>query len=80
MARRRAEANPDDSMYARYISILTLGIPSMSLEDLKNLTVFQIIDLFERFTLKVQSDIDLKIRLAGGSPDKQAENWMKPLH
>ena len=80
LAKLRAEANPDDSMFGRYISVLTLGIPSMSLEDLENLTVFQIMDLFERFTLKVQSDIDLKVRLAGGSPDKQAENWMKPLH
>lgn len=80
LAKRRVEANPDDSMFSRYISVLTIGLNSMSVEDLKNLTVFQINDLFERFTLKVQSDIDLKIRLAGGTSDNQAENWMKPLH
>lgn len=79
LAKRRAEANPDDSMFGRYISILAIGL-HMSIESLKKLTVFQITDLFERFTLYVQYDTDLKVRLAGGTPDNPAENWMKPLH
>lgn len=79
LAKRRAEANPDDSMFSRYISILAIGL-HMSIEDLLNLTVFQITDLFERFGLWTQSDIDLRIRLAGGTPNNQPENWMKPLH
>ena len=79
LAKRRAEANPDDSMFSRYISILAIGL-HMSIEDLKNLTVFQITDLFERFSLWTQSDMDIRIRLAGGTLDNQPENWMKPLH
>ena len=79
LAKRRAEANPDDSVFGRYISILAIGL-HMSIESLKKLTVFQITDLFERFTLYVQYDTDLRIRLAGSAPDSPAENWMKPLH
>ena len=73
IARRRAEANPDDSMFSRYISILAIGL-HMSIEDLLNLTVFQITDLFERFSLWTQSDVDLRIRLAGGTPNDQPDN------
>lgn len=79
LAKRRAEANPDDSMQSRFISILAIGL-HMSIEDLNNLTVFQITDLFERFSLWTQNDIDLRVRLAGGTPNDQPENWMKPLH
>jgi len=58
---------------------LAIGL-HMSIEDLNNLTVFQITDLFERFSLWTQNDIDLRVRLAGGTPNDQPENWMKPLH
>jgi hypothetical protein len=25
-------------------------------------------------------DVDLKVRLAGGKPDSEVENWMKDIH
>jgi len=42
--------------------------------------MFQIYDLIERFSLWVNWDLDVRQRLAGGKPSKEAENWMKSLH
>ena len=78
VAEQKGEAN--NSIFVRYLSILTIGIPSMSLEDCLNLTMFQLFDLVERYMLYVNWDLDIKARLAGGKPDKPVENWMKDLH
>lgn len=68
------------SMFSQYLSILTIAIGSMSLTDLSNLTMYQIYDLIERYTLYLNWDLDVRSRLAGGKPDKPAENWMKNIH
>lgn len=70
----------NESIFSRYLSILTVGIPSMSLESCLNLTVYQLFDLVERFNLYFEWDIDLRVRLAGGTPKTEAENWMKSIH
>lgn len=79
---RVAEQNgsANQSIFSQYTSILTIGIQSMSLHDLLNLTMFQILDLMERYMLYVNWDMDVRTRLAGGKPDKQPDNWMKNLH
>ena len=68
------------SMFSQYLSVLTIAIGSMSLTDLSNLTMYQIYDLIERYTLYLNWDLDIRSRLAGGKPDKPAENWMKNIH
>ena len=68
------------SMFSQYLSILTIAIGSMSLTDLSNLTMYQIYDLIERYTLYLNWDLDIRSRLAGGNPDKPIENWMKQIH
>lgn len=68
------------SMFSQYLSILTVAIGSMSLKDLCDLTMYQIYDLIERYTLYLNWDLDIRSRLAGGKPDKPAENWMKNIH
>lgn len=70
----------NDSVFARYISILSVGLASMTVQDCISLTMFQLFDLVERFTLFTEWDIDLRVRLAGGSPKTEAENWMKNIH
>ena len=69
-----------DSIFARQLSILTIGLKSMSLQDLLDLTMYQLYDLMERYTLYLNWDLDVKSRLAGGKPEKQAEDWMKNIH
>lgn len=70
----------NESVLTRYVSILTLGTNSMSLNDCINLNMFQLFDLMERYSAFVEWDIDLRVRLAGGKPDKQVESWMRDIH
>lgn len=81
--RQRVAAQKGDStssVFSQYLSILTVGLQSMSLQDLMDLTMFQLYDLVERYSLYVNWDIDIRSRLAGGKPDKQPDNWMKNIH
>ena len=68
------------SMLSQYISSMVIGIQSMSLKDCLNLTLYQLLDLVERYSLYTDWDIDIRSRLAGASPDGQPENWMKNIH
>lgn len=68
------------SAFAQQISILTVGLGSMSLQDCMDLTVYQLQDLVERYQLFIGWDIDLRSRLAGAKPDKPVDNWMKQIH
>ena len=82
-ARQRVAAQKGDDMgniFSQYLSILTIGIDSMSLEDCLNLTMYQMFDLLERYMLWVNWDLDIRSRLAGGSSDSKPDNWMKNIH
>lgn len=70
----------NSNIFTQYISVLTIGIPSMSLQDCLNLTLFQLFDLIERYQLYISWDIDIKARLAGASGDSKLEDWMKNIH
>lgn len=80
-ARQRvAEQKAEGSIFSQYISTLTVGLNSMSIFDCEKLTMYQLFDLVERYMLYVNWDLDIKSRLAGGSSDKQPDNWMKNIH
>lgn len=68
-----------DSVIARYVSILSVGL-GWTVADCLNLTMYQLFDIMERYTLYVNYDTDLRVRLAGGDPKTEVENWMKPIH
>ena len=68
------------SIFSQYLSILTVGLGSMSLQDMTDLTMFQLYDLVERYMLYINWDMDVRCRLAGGKPDEQPDNWMKNIH
>ena len=70
----------NSSVFSQYLSVLTVGLNSMSLKDVADLTIYQLYDLVERFNLYLAWDIDVRSRLAGGKPDKHPDNWMKNLH
>lgn len=75
-----AEKGGTQSLYTQYLSILTIALNSMSLQDLMRLTPFQINDLVERYGLYKNWDLDMKVRLAGGKPEGTVEDWMKNIH
>lgn len=68
------------SIFSQYLSMLTVGLGSMSLQDTMNLTMFQLYDLVERYMLYINWDMDVRCRLAGGKPENQPDNWMKNIH
>ena len=68
------------SVFSQYLSILTVGLNSMGLQDLADLTMFQLYDLIERYNLYINWDLDIRSRLAGGKPDSRPDNWMKNIH
>lgn len=70
----------NSSIFSQYLSTLTVGLNSMSLEDCMNLTMYQLYDLIERYSLYINWDIDIRGRLAGAKSDKKVENWMKNIH
>ena len=78
VAAQKGETNI--SIFSQYLSILTIGINSMSLQDVMDLTMFQLYDLVERYMLYINWDMDVRCRLAGGKPENTPDNWMKNIH
>ena len=78
VAAQKGESNI--SIFSQYLSILTVGLNSMSMQDTMDLTMFQLYDLVERYMLYINWDMDIRCRLAGGKPDSQPDNWMKNIH
>lgn len=72
--------NSNNSIFSQYVSILTVGVQSMSFQDCLNLTMYQLFDLVERYSLYSAWDLDIRVRLAGGSSDSHPDNWMKNIH
>lgn len=75
-----AEKGSQDTTLGQYVSSLVIGLNAMSLSDVIDLTLYQLYDLVQRYTLYVNWDLDIRTRLAGGTPDKPPENWMKNIH
>lgn len=78
VAAQKGETNI--SVFSQYLSILTVGLGSMSLQDMTDLTMYQLYDLVERYMLYINWDMDIRSRLAGAKPDSQPDNWMKNIH
>ena len=80
--RRVAEQKGEDnvSILTQYLSTLTIGLHSMALQDLMDLTLYQIYDLIERYSLYTSWDLDIRSRMAGATSDSKPDNWMKNIH
>lgn len=77
---KRAENGGNNiSILSQYVSILSVGL-HIPLQNLLDLTIYQLYDLVERFKLWTRWDIDTRARLAGASPESQPDDWMKNLH
>lgn len=80
IAELKGETRNQGGILSRYVSILTIGLNTMSFQDCLNLTVYQMFDLVERYGLYVSWDLDIKSRLAGGKPEDKPDDWMKNIH
>ena len=77
-AKQKGENN--SNIFSRYLSVLTIGLNAMPLSEAMKLTMFQLFDLIERYSLHLSWDLDVRTRLAGGSPDSKPDDWMKNIH
>ena len=68
------------SVFGQYISILTVGLGSMAINDCLSLTMYQLYDLVERYSLYINWDLDIRAKLAGSTDNKPVDNWMKQIH
>lgn len=78
VAKLKATEN-SGSVFTQYLSILTIGT-SLTLKDAMELTMYQLYDLIERYSMYLNWDIDIRSRMAGAKGDKPVENWMKQIH
>lgn len=79
IAKQKAAEEGDSSILTRYLSILRIG-PRIPLTESIEYNLFQLFDQVERYNAYVSWDTDLQVRLAGGTPDKQVETWMRNLY
>lgn len=80
VAEMKAKEGGGGSMFAQYVSTLVVGLGSLNMIDAIGLTMYQLYDLVERYSLYLNWDIDIRSRMAGAKADKPVENWMKPIH
>jgi hypothetical protein len=66
----------DEQIYTTLISILVIGSNTMNLEDCLNLTIFQIQNLFKRFNLFFEFNIQMRSMLQGAQ-DIELTEWTK---
>lgn len=79
---RRAELAPKSqqvTILSRYVSILAVG-EQKSINDLMNYTIYQLMDEFNRYQLKLKYDNFIQFRCAGATDMKEPENWFKDIH
>jgi len=78
MAKAKGENIENVSIYGKYMSILSVGL-GKDKNELKEYTIPQIRDEFERFILKQNFDAYIAARLAGAQNLEEVKNWMEDL-
>lgn len=75
---KNGNENKNISILSRYASILAVG-NQKDLNDLMNYTVWQLLNEFQRFQLKMQWDAYIEARMAGAKDLEEVDNWMIDL-
>lgn len=78
-ALQREKDVQDSSMLSKYISSLSVGMNSLYLHKVLDLTLFQLLDQLERYQLYNSYNIGLKAKLAGAKEVEEVD-WLKDLH
>ena len=80
--RKLAEQKKDGkkiSICNRYVSILAVG-EHKDINSLMQYTMYQLMDEYRRFVLKMQYDIYLQAKMQGAKDLKEPEDWMKDIY
>ena len=78
-AQRQAEEGGNGSILSQYLSVISVAL-HIPLQQVAELTMYQLYDLIERYSLYTNWDLDIRSRLAGGKPESKPDNWMKIIH
>lgn len=73
VAAQKTAENGQGSVFARYLSILSIGL-HIPMTELKKYTMYMIYDNVERYMLYTNWDLDIRQRLAGGTPDSSPDD------
>ena len=78
---RAAELNQTkwSSICGKFMSVICVAL-HYTFDQCASLNLAQLFDLVQRFGLKNAWEVDLRIRVAGGKPDKEPDDWMKDLY
>lgn len=78
---KKAKLAPDSkiTILSRYVSILAVG-EKKNINDLMNYTIYQLMDEFNRFELKLRYDSWQRFKAAGYSGMDDPEDWLKDIH
>lgn len=82
LAELNKERGQDSSLatvYGRYLNILAIG-ERKDKNELKEYSVYQLIEEFKRFQLKETFDYTFRAKLAGATKLKDAKDWMGDIH
>ena len=71
--------NKKINILGKYISILAIG-EQKDINNLFDYTVYQLLDEFKRYELKMNYDIYIQARMAGAKDEKEIEDWMQDIH
>lgn len=77
--KKQGQQGQNVTILSRYISILAVG-EHKDINLLLKYSVYQLLDQFQRFRLKEQSDLYIQAKMAGAKDLKEVENWMKDIH
>ena len=75
VAELKGQMNNKTAVIENYIIMVSVGL-HLSPNEISQLTLYQILTLFERVKMKIEWDLDIDCRLAGGTPDEHPDNWM----
>lgn len=76
LAKAKGEQNKsNDGFLARFVKALTT-VTANSLEDVGNMTIYQVNELMQTYLAWEAYDLDIKSRLAGAKGDSKLVHWM----
>ena len=67
------------AILSRYVSILAVG-QKKDINEIMNYTVYQLMDEFNRFELKLHYDSWMQFKIAGATGLEDPEDWLKDIH
>lgn len=75
VAKSKAKKEGAESLFEKYISILSVGL-QIPIKQLYKNTTYQLFNMFERYEKKITYDVHLKAQLAGATGMKDVDHWM----